>query len=290
MFDASTPPIQRPPNVATVPIAGGYIGGNTPHVWTDQEWDALPQKQRLPIYVCSHPELHDPNVEATKAIKWLDDHHVPVGVWVALDLETAVNPPFIRTFDAKVVASGRLLIIYGSKSTIFQNPLTSGGYWVADWTGVSHLVSRSTITQYASDTMLRLGYDLNTVDDSVRFWQIGDPPMSATGPASWDPADWKAYWLKDPPSKYPDKPASNLAEALGYWPDGGLKGIRNTVEDIQTRLAVVEAAVQAGMPINLTDPQLIVLGTNIAIELATRGLKLSGTGTFSGPITLGADG
>lgn len=276
MFDASKPPTQRPPNVKTVPIAAGYIGGNTPHIWTDQEWDLIPQKQRLPIYVCSHPELHDPNVEATNAIMWLNNHHVPDGVLVALDLETAVNPPFVRAFDKRIVQSGRLLIIYGSKSTIFQNPLTSGGYWVADWTGTPHLVSRSLITQYASDTMLQLGYDLNVVDDSVRFWQIGDPSVSVDQAFIHDEDDRVIHYL----DHGDDTTGSKNHHAQ----------IRKDINELSTRLAVVEAAVQSGIPINLTDAQLVLLAANIATELATRGIKLSGTGTFSGPITLGADG
>jgi hypothetical protein len=35
MFDASTPPASAPPGYRAV---AGYIGGDTPHVWTGAEW------------------------------------------------------------------------------------------------------------------------------------------------------------------------------------------------------------------------------------------------------------
>lgn len=263
MFDAAFPP-SPPPNTDAV---AGYIGGNTPHVWTDAEWDAMPQSLRLPIYVCSHPEAHDPNVEADKALQWLWDHRVPTGVWVALDLETAVNPAFVKTFDGKIVASGRLLTIYGSKSTIFQNPIPSGGYWVADWTGVPHLLSRSVITQYASDTMLQKGYDLNVVADSVRLWEV--------------------------PKMLTEEDIRTLIRLIDH-DDANTPGnsfnhrqIAQRLNSLDTRLAVLEASVQTGVPVNLTDTQLETITTKVATKLATGGLKLSGS--MVGTIELGAD-
>ena len=47
MYDASTPP----PNPPHWHVAAGYIGGDTPHVWTQAEWNAQWFPCRLPIFV-----------------------------------------------------------------------------------------------------------------------------------------------------------------------------------------------------------------------------------------------
>ena len=52
MFDASTPPSSAPPGYHAV---AGYIGGDTPHVWTDAEWKRFGRLRKLPIWVRSDP-------------------------------------------------------------------------------------------------------------------------------------------------------------------------------------------------------------------------------------------
>src|SRR6266536_1905062 len=86
MWDAALPPASPPKWEAVA----GYIGGNTPHVWTDQEWARQQARWRLPIFTRSHDG--DPSADAAHAIRWMTAHHVPKGVCVALDFETRVDP------------------------------------------------------------------------------------------------------------------------------------------------------------------------------------------------------
>jgi hypothetical protein len=271
MFDAAYPPT-FPPNPQKVEAAAGYIGGNTPHVWTEAEWNRMPQPFRLPIWTTSHPELHDGTVDGAKAAKWLTDHSVPKGCWVALDLETAINKTYVNAFDAQIIRVGYLLTIYGSKSTIIQNPIPSGGYWVADWTGFPHMASRAVITQWASDTMLKTGWDMNLVDIQVKLWQLkGDPPVTIDDAiiAINEHAD-ELYRLL----------------ARGELPTGGTDG-RESIKTLATRLAVVESAIKTGVPVELTGMQLAALSDQVVFKLATDGLKLSGS--MTGTIELGGD-
>ncbi len=48
MFDASVPPASAPAGYRAV---AGYIGGDTPHVWTKAEWRRFDQLPKLPIWV-----------------------------------------------------------------------------------------------------------------------------------------------------------------------------------------------------------------------------------------------
>lgn len=182
MYDAATPP-GRPPQLEVV---AGYIGGDTPHVWSDSEWAAQLAPYRLPIFVRSNPDSHDPHADAAAAVAWLRAHHVPAGCAVALDLEMAVNRGYVSTFDADMTAAGYRTVKYGSLSTIFGNPRTAGGTWTADWTGSASLdhVGDTVATQYASDTMLGTGYDLSVVADTLYLW---DSHGTQPPPAQEDP-------------------------------------------------------------------------------------------------------
>lgn len=181
MYDASTPPAHPPAWEAVA----AYIGGNTPHVWTIAEWNAQPARWRLPIYVRSNPGSHSPHVDAALAVAWLLAHGVPHGSAVALDLETAVAPSYVRAFDADLKAVGYVTLTYGSLSTVFGNPKTSGGYWVAHYTGKDHMEPRAVATQWASDRQLGKPWDASTVADSVPLWDTRPTPAPASTEESW---------------------------------------------------------------------------------------------------------
>jgi surface antigen len=167
MYDAAYPP-SVPPKLAVV---AGYIGGNTPHVWTDAEWaDQMAKsgaKYKLPIFVRSTGG--DPVADATAAVAWALKRGQPKGTLIALDYETRIDATYLNTFDAKVVANGYKTIVYGSRSFVMQNPKPSGGYWTATWDNVFHLDSGATITQYGGDTQGE-PYDLNAVADNAPLW------------------------------------------------------------------------------------------------------------------------
>ncbi len=164
MYDAASPPSSPP----AWEVAAGYIGGHTPHVWTDAEWRSQPARWRLPIF--TREQGGDPAADARAVISWMTSHRVPHGVCVALDYETRVDAGYLRAFDAAIVQAGWKVMLYGSESTVLNNPKPSGGYWVAHWTGSPFLRPESAATQWAGDVTLGKPWDANLVADSTPLW------------------------------------------------------------------------------------------------------------------------
>lgn len=176
MYDAAYPPADP-----HLDVCAFYIGGDTPHVWSDQEIAGQSARWRLPIYTCSNPASRNPTVDAATAIAWLRAHGVPAGSALALDYETAVDAAYLIGFDRQIVPAGWRTLLYGSLSTVKQNPLPSAGYWTASWNGIAHLDTGAAATQWASDTMLGKPYDLSEVSDSLVLWDTqGAPQMEQT--------------------------------------------------------------------------------------------------------------
>lgn len=165
LYDASSPPPDP-----HLDVCGFYIGGDTPHVWTDAEIAGQSARWRLPIYVTDNPGQRNAAADAGTAVAWLRSHGVPAGSAVALDYETAVDAAYVTAFDGAVRSAGWTVLLYGSLSTVTQNPRPSAGYWTASWTGVPHLDAGAAATQYASDTQLGEPYDLSEVSDGLVLW------------------------------------------------------------------------------------------------------------------------
>ena len=180
MYDASSPPPDP-----HLDVCGFYIGGDTPHVWTDGEIDGQSARWRLPIYVCDNPARRNPTADAGQAVAWMRAHGVPAGCALALDFETAVDAAYVTAFDKVVRSAGWTLLLYGSLSSVTQNPRPSAGYWTASWTGSPHLDPGAAATQYISDTQLGRPYDLSEVSDALVLW---DTRASQFGPT---PRDWR---------------------------------------------------------------------------------------------------
>jgi len=173
MWDAAYPPTS-PPNWEAVAF---YLGGNTPHVWTDSEIERQPARWRLPIFVRSHDG--DPLADAHASIVWLVRHEVPRGVTLALDYETRVDAAYLAAFDRAVTDAGWRVMVYGTRRTVLQNPKPSGGYWDAQWTNTPHLNAGSAATQYGGDTTLGQPYDASLVADSTPLWDTKqEDPMA----------------------------------------------------------------------------------------------------------------
>ena len=144
MSDASVEPKTLPSGTK---IVAGYIGGNTPHVWSRTEWERFKGLRKLPIFVCTGEENGIP--DAFSALRRLYQLNVPKGTVVAYDLETSQFATTTLNFFRVLYWAGYHTWIYGSRSTVFANSRASG-YWVADYTGVSHLVKGSVATQWRS--------------------------------------------------------------------------------------------------------------------------------------------
>lgn len=166
-------PLHNPPS--PVPdIVLIYAGGDTVHPWTPAEIAAMPERFRWPCWVRSNPQEHDPAVDAAQFAHWLAAHAVPKGTSVILDLETAVSAVFVNAFNLAMRAAGYLVAKYGSQSTIWDNPKTSGGTYLAlpgpaELTGEGDEIAR----QYAFDG----DHDLSVVDaqDVVPLWDMRPP-------------------------------------------------------------------------------------------------------------------
>lgn len=148
MFDAAYPPQTAPEGYQ---VAAGYIGGDTPHVWTRAEWDRFSHLRRLPIFTRSAPAGHSGTADAFAALAQLYAIGAPRGIAVVWDLEAAVAEAYLNEVDAVMSWAGFLVWIYGQASTVFKNP-ECHGYWPADWTGDPFMHSGDNVraTQYAS--------------------------------------------------------------------------------------------------------------------------------------------
>lgn len=143
----------------------GYIGGDTPHVWTNAEWQKFRGQRKLPIFVRSDPGLADPEADAFDALRRLYQLGVPLGSRTALDLEMAQNPSYVNRYAAVMHFYQFHVWPYGSAGFVFANP-PADGYWVADYTGSGpfmypHPDVRA--TQYANGQ----NFDSSTVKDWV---------------------------------------------------------------------------------------------------------------------------
>lgn len=172
MYDASRPPV-IPPRLYCV---AGYIGGNTPHVWTLEEWRSQPSPYRMPIFTASDRE--DSNtaamIDAATISSQLVALGVPPGKTVTVDIETRVYVNYLDELNERI--TNWLLMAYGSLSTLVQNIKPRGGWWGAHWTdnintAIQAVESHEFLAlQWADDVMLNKPYDLSVISSAVPLW------------------------------------------------------------------------------------------------------------------------
>jgi hypothetical protein len=159
MIDASEPLTTRPASS----VVAGYIGGNTPHVWTKAQWNSFTGRKRLPIYVADAAQKGAAagEIDAWDALHALLSNNVPISTRVVYDMEAVVDAPKVQAFANILNHFGYEVWVYGSKDFVFGNPKCNG-YWVADFTGKSHMAAGKNVraTQYAPNVD---GYDLSVV-------------------------------------------------------------------------------------------------------------------------------
>lgn len=170
MGDSSTPPAKYPP----YPVWAFYIGGDTPHVWTDAEYESIPCRWVLPIFTASNPG-RDVQADARAIIGWLHAHGWRPGELVAVDTETSILPGYLEQLDALITAAGFRLVDYESKGPESANPITAGGRWIADWTGTPHLRPDSVATQFINDTALGEPWDESLILLGARLHELHPP-------------------------------------------------------------------------------------------------------------------
>lgn len=169
--------VQPEPNTDIVAF---YIGGDTPHVWTQAEINGSKCRYRLPIYVRSFAGVN-PITDANAAIAYLAAIHAPKGITTALDLETLIDPSFVSAYGAAMHAAGYKVISYGSLSFVRQNPILDG-FWVADWDNIAGWDADDPSDVVAIQYQSFPAYDLSVVADTVTLWDSkGGLSMSQRG-------------------------------------------------------------------------------------------------------------
>jgi hypothetical protein len=165
-----------------------YCGGDTPHPWTQADIAAMPERYRYPCWVRSDPQDVSAGQDAALFAAWLHGHQVPMGTCVILDLETAVNGPYVTAFNLAMRAAGYKVTKYGSQNYIWQNPQTDGGTYVA-LPGPAVLTTEgdTVARQYAFDG----SYDLSVVkpQSELPLWDMQPPPPPPPPSDSYDWAD-----------------------------------------------------------------------------------------------------
>lgn len=163
MFDAAYPPAEPYPGCRAV---AGYIGGNTPHVWTADEWRRFGDLVQFPVWVGAAEA--DPAEHARQAAAAMHDlgwaELRPERRTVILDEETQISRTWINTFAGIMWSSGYETMIYGSMSTILDNPVKEGR-WIALYDGQPDIpdISGAIGHQYLPD----VAWDGTQVDLSV---------------------------------------------------------------------------------------------------------------------------
>jgi hypothetical protein len=134
MFDAAYPPPSAFPGCQAV---AGYIGGNTPHVWTLDEWRRFASLVQFPIwtgYLEADPAGHGQQCAAAMhQLGW--NPGSPNRRAVILDEETQVDKAWLDAFAAEIWNGGYQTYVYGSLATVLGNP-PKEGYLVADWNNI----------------------------------------------------------------------------------------------------------------------------------------------------------
>lgn len=173
MYDASDPHFKRPPLYAV----GGYVGGDTPYVWTRQDWNDSGSSLRNPIFTASNraDTVSAAESDGQAFRDALARLGVPHGVTVSVDIETAIYDNYLDELNEQM--AGYRLMTYGSVSTLVQNMKTSGGWWGAQWTdnietGIAAIESgQFKALQWASATMLNKPYDLSVISSLIPLWK-----------------------------------------------------------------------------------------------------------------------
>lgn len=162
MFDASTPPQTAPPGCHAVM---GYLGGNTPHIWTPAEWRRFEHLPQVPVYVPDFTATA--STQAAYAVNlmlmlgWARDQ--PASRILVFDFETAVNPEFYDSLAQTTLANGFTPVCYGSMSTVLRNAAVD--VLAADW-GVLPVIPHEQ-TMHGIQDQANVPYEGTSVDYSV---------------------------------------------------------------------------------------------------------------------------
>lgn len=149
-----------------VSVVAGYIGGDTPHVWQDRDWDKFPMYKKVPIFVRSQTVgATGGESDAFLALDALYRLKVPHQTVVVYDRETNTDKEATQAFGDVLHWARYYVMPYGSTGNLFEHPALDG-YWVADPTNTPHMYNHPLVrmTQYEEQN----GYDYS----ECKFWVV----------------------------------------------------------------------------------------------------------------------
>jgi hypothetical protein len=163
MFDAAHPPTIAYPGCQA---AAGYIGGNTPHVWTAEEWQRFDHLYQFAIWTgAGRTDGKADGIAAAAAMRKLGFRPFDTNrrhVW--LDMEGQANAGYVNAFAAEVWAGGYQTGIYEDMAAVGGNPVKEG-VWLADWNGQATIPPEANVV--AHQYLGNVAWDGTQVDLSV---------------------------------------------------------------------------------------------------------------------------
>lgn len=240
MYDCSTPVVYT-----GYDVVAGYAGGDTPYVWQSSDWQRMISPGKLPIWTHSFVGSEG-QVDAQSMLDYIHSiwgTNLPAGFCVAIDLEANVDPGYVQSFDQVIQAAGGRTLAYGQASTIFQNPMPSGGYWAAYWSPSAGDVGNAAVVQYANQGAI----DVNYIYDGELVF-IGDPnPAPAPVPTPTQDDDMPQQIDGTVvPGTNPTVVASPSGAAWTAYPNRTLHLVLDSLvagaETAQVRVALFDAA------------------------------------------------
>lgn len=181
MVDSAFPlgnPPTKTPDGHTIEVVLVYAGGDTPHPWTKADIHAMPFRYRWPAWVRSDPAgAAEGAAEAGLFAAWLHGMGCPMGTCVILDLETAVATNYVNAFNSAMHLAGFKVTKYGSENTIWGNPPTYGGTYVAE-PGSDVLTTEGDTVARQYDFLAGLDLSILKAQDALPLWDTNppDPP------------------------------------------------------------------------------------------------------------------
>jgi hypothetical protein len=173
MYDASTPPTNPP----KWHVAAGYIGGDTPHVWTEDEWKVQPAARRLPIWTGARrtDTTEAGQADAGEALHALNLLKVPRGSFVALDMETDVADNYVQAFISSLTYDSYPVMLYASLSDALVYPPAVEHIWAAHWdisleTALETIKHRIVAVQWKSAEEMGKDYDFSLIEGNLPLW------------------------------------------------------------------------------------------------------------------------
>ena len=159
-------------------VVAFYIGGWTPHVWTQTQIDRQTAYWMMPIWVYNPntPGSTQGHTDGQAIVAALHALGVPTDVRVAIDMEGSVDEPYIAALRYVIGPAGYHVMIYGGPTTVFnnwpQNPAgPGGGWWIADWRSAPYMYNHAGVwaTQW-TNPLNPPSWDQSTTVDLTHLW------------------------------------------------------------------------------------------------------------------------